>query len=96
MFVRLEGDVAILAQKGVFKTADLYEWNGRLFAAHGGGYVQIMESGGTSKDGVNVINLVSDRALFRDQFGRLAVAAGPGTTALKIEPGDKLRLIPAS
>lgn len=82
MFKRLEGDTAILKVGGVYKTADLYERDGKLFAAALGGYVRLYDSGATSKDGLNVDTIASDAPLYRDRFGRLCTAPGEGREAL--------------
>jgi hypothetical protein len=86
MFKRLEGDTAILRINGVYKVADLYEHNGRLFAATSGGYVRLNENGTTSKDKLAIESLQIDTALFRDRFGRLCVTGG-GDRA-QIPPGN--------
>lgn len=72
-FKLLDGETAILQQGGVFKQADLYEWDGKLFAKHGGGFIRLKENGSTSKDGINIEMLMLDKILYKDRFGRLCV-----------------------
>lgn len=75
-FKQLDGETAILQQGGVFKQADLYEWDGKLFAKFGAGFIRLKENGSTSKDGVNLELLCLDVPLRRDRFGRLCVSGG--------------------
>jgi hypothetical protein len=76
MFKKLEGDTAILAQKGVFKQVDLYEWRGDLFAKWGGGYIRLTVTGGTSIPDVILLSLATDQPFGSDQFGRLTMRIG--------------------
>lgn len=82
MFKRLEGDTAVLWSGGVFKQADLYEWQGGLFAAAAGGFVRLAADGSTSKPGVNLKHLTTEAPLFKDRFGRLATQPGEGRAPL--------------
>jgi hypothetical protein len=75
-FRKLEGDLAILRQSGVFKEAPLYEWDSYLFAAHSGGYVKLHANGTTSKNGLYFDLLKYEPILYSDRFGRLAIAPG--------------------
>lgn len=72
MFNKLEGDAVILQQNGVFKEADLYEWSGGLYAKASGGFVRLKADGTTTKSGVRIEHMETDRHLFRDRFNRLA------------------------
>ena len=81
-FKKLDGDTAIIQSRGVFKQADLYEWNGKLFVAASGGFIRLKENGSTSKDGIGFVELQIERELFRDRHGRLCVAAGTDRQAL--------------
>ena len=80
-FKLLDGETAILQQSGVFKQADLYEWDGKLFAKHGSGFIRLKENGSTSKDGINIEMLMLDAPLSKDRFGRLCVN-GAGVKSL--------------
>ena len=91
MFRKLEGDTALLVQGGVYKPADLYEMDGKLFAQASGGFVRLKTDGTTSKQGVAFHALTTEEPLFTDRFGRLCVAAGDGRTALA--PGQAQRLM---
>lgn len=85
MFKHIEGDVAILKQGGVYKTADLYEWRGGLYAKAAGGYVRLNANGTTTRDGVNIESLVCDKPLFKDRFGRIELTPGAGSKALMLD-----------
>jgi hypothetical protein len=82
MFRHLEGDQALVVLGGVYRVADLYERDGKLFAAISGGYVRINANGLTSKDKMRVESLVTEEPLYKDRFGRLCIAPGPGRDAL--------------
>ncbi len=86
-FKKLEGETAIVATRGVFKQCDLYEWNGKLFAQHSGGYVRLKENGSTSKDGVQLIELQFDGELLKDRHGRLCTQPDEGRTLLSSTSG---------
>lgn len=75
-FKEITGETVVLSHGGVFRQADLYEWDGKLFAKHGTGYVRLKENGSTSKDGVNIEMLYFDGELRKDKFGRLRVTGG--------------------
>lgn len=90
MFKHLEGETAILVQGGVHKVADLYERDGKLFAAAAGGYVRLNANGTTSKDKLSIDTLALDAALHVDRFGRLCVAPGDGRKALSEPEAERL------
>jgi hypothetical protein len=90
MFKHLEGETAIVVSGGVYKVADLYERDGKLFAATAGGYVRINSNGTTSKDKLSVDTLAIDAALYVDRFGRLCVAEGDGRKALPDADASRL------
>lgn len=73
LFNKLEGDTVMLLQSGVYKPSELYEWGGALFAKAAGGYVRLRVNGTTSKDGVSLQHMETDKSLFSDKFGRLTL-----------------------
>lgn len=85
MFKPLEGDVAVIKQGGVFRTCELFEWRGGLYAKFGSGYVRLNENGSTTKDGVSIEMLATDLPLYRDRFGRLEVVGGNGSKRVMID-----------
>ena len=84
-FKALEGDTVLIVQGGVWKTADLYELDGALFAKFGSGFVRLRYNGTTSKDGVNFHDMATDRQLFQDAHGRLAVVEGSNRKPATLE-----------
>lgn len=86
MFRHLVGQTAVIRKKGVFKTCDLYEYKGMMFAAFGGGFVRLNENGTSSVDHVELDNLSYDGELYRDRLGRLAVVNGEGYKRLTALP----------
>lgn len=85
MFKHLDGDVAVIRIGGIFKTADLYEWRGGLYAKFGGGYVRLNANGSTTKDGLSIEMLATDEPLYKDRFGRLEIVEGDGSKRVMIE-----------
>lgn len=90
MFKALEGETAILVQGGVYRTADLYERDGKVFAAVAGGYVRLYANGSTSKDKLSLDVLALDAKLYVDRFGRLCVSPGEGRKALEEPEVERL------
>lgn len=86
MFTLLEGDTAILADKGVYKVVALYEFRGGIYARHGAGFVRLYANGSTSKgDGVRVVEMHTDMVLAQDSFGRMVMQdARPGAAPLSL------------
>lgn len=72
-FIQSEGDVAIIANKGVYKQVDVYTRDGMLYAAWGGGYIRLKEDGSTSQATARVDHLDFEGELHRDDLGRLCV-----------------------
>lgn len=77
-FRPLEGDIAVLVQNGVYRQADLYEWDGKLFAKHGVGYVRLRANGTTSRDGIHMEYMEIETPLYADKLGRLTVTDRDG------------------
>jgi hypothetical protein len=92
MFKKLEGDTAMLVQGGVYKTTDLYEWAGKLFAKAAGGYIRLRKDGTTSKDGVRLEHMEIETPLFSDKFGRLATVNAGGYTPVAVTPEGRLQV----
>lgn len=76
VFKQVDGDSVILQSRGVFTQAELYERDGELYAKISGGFVRLYKSGGTSKDKVSIVQIISDINFHEDKFGRLCA---PGT-----------------
>ena len=87
MFEQLTGDSAVLAQGGVYRTCDLYAFQGGLYARYGAGFVRLYANGSTSKDGLMVVHLVTDRQLYADKFGRLTGTGGNPVDLLALTKG---------
>jgi len=89
MFKHIEGETVILVQGGVYKVADLYERESKLFAAIGGGYVRLYANGTTSKDKMHIDALMLDGPLYKDRLGRLCTNHGKE----RVLVDDKSRLL---
>lgn len=84
MFKKMNGDQALLVAKGTFKEADLFEFQGGLFAKHGSGYVRLKANGSTSKPGVDFCHLETEAELWSDPFGRISVTNRDGYKPLSL------------
>lgn len=89
-FQELEGDVAILVSNGVYKQCKLFTRNGYLFAQVAGGFVRLMRDGSTSNAKFRLDTLITEKSLFQDGFGRLAVEELP--KARLLDESQVLRL----
>jgi hypothetical protein len=89
-FKHLEGEAAVLVERGVYKQADLYQRDAHLYAKSSGGFVRLCADGSTSKPTVRLETLSFDGALFKDTFGRLLTAELPGSKAIAQDVRQKL------
>lgn len=85
MFRELTGDTAVIAHRGTYRVAQLFEWQNGIYARIGNGYVRLYHNGTTSRDGFRLIHMTWDRPLFADKFGRLTTTGNdpiplPGVT----------------
>lgn len=97
MFKRIDGDEALIVQKGVYLAADLYEMDGGLFAKAKGGFIRLKADGSTSHSDVRVQKLITDRPLFCNRFSQLCTQDGEGRkeVAALPTPDDKAIVGPA-
>jgi hypothetical protein len=86
----IEGESAMLVEKGVYKPADLYEMDDYLFAKVGSGFVRLDANGGTSKPSAKLHKLMYEGPLYKDQLGRLCVSPGAKRAALESNVQQKL------
>lgn len=70
-FKLIEGEYAIVSMSGTFKQVPLAERNGLLYAAVGGGYVQLRHDGSTSKDKLRLDEMSWEGTLAMNRFGKL-------------------------
>lgn len=92
MFAKIEGDQALLVQNGLYKPADLYEFDGGLYAKIGSGYARLKANGSTSKDGVMIKHLQISAELFKDQFERIQIKKRKGSKPFVLSEGGALSL----
>ena len=74
-FNPLEGRVLLVAS-GVYKQADLFERDSRIFAKHGTGYIALMGSQQTSKNKVHWRDIELDQ-LTEIRIGKLVLSREP-------------------
>lgn len=89
-FKEIEGDAAIIASRGVYRQAQLYTFDGHLYARSGSGFIRLAVDGSTSKADTRIVRLITDIVLYRDQLGRLSVTAAPGAKPI---PGETLQAL---
>ena len=70
-FKPMPGETVVLVQNGTYKQADVFEWNGRVFAKFGAGFIRLRRDGSTSKDGVRVEYFYTESDIYRDALGNL-------------------------
>lgn len=73
LFHVLEGDAVILFRKGTFRQSEVYQRKGELYAKHAGGFIRLMDGGGTSVPGVVWEDLQTTAKHERGAFGRLVL-----------------------
>lgn len=71
MFKEIVGDSVLLRHNGTFRVSPLYTYRGGVYAKFGAGYVRLRVDNTTSKDGVFVEFVESDKIVSHDRFGRL-------------------------
>lgn len=71
LFQKVDGEAAIVVERGVYKQGDLYTRDGYLYAATKGGYVRLFEDGSTSVASCRLETLTWSGRLGRDPQGRL-------------------------
>lgn len=91
MFKQLTGQSAVVRNRGVYRTCDLYEFRGQMFAKYGSGFVRLNANGSSSLDGLALELLAYEGSLFQDKFGRLCVTAGDGFKELVAQPDGSIQ-----
>lgn len=84
MFQKIEDDEAVIVENGVYRTAEVYEYNGGLYLRAKGGFVRLKADGSTSASRVRLECLHRDGPLFRDRFGRIRVSPNEGSKAISL------------
>ncbi len=82
LFVEVEGEAAILVERGVYKQVPVFKRNGFLYAKASGGFVRLYADGSTTKAHCRLDTLTWDGALFRDSLGKLCSQEVSGATPL--------------
>lgn len=90
LFKQIEGESAVLYERGVFKQTDLFSRDGFLYAKAAGGFVRLYADGSTSRAHVKIDTLAFGGVLFRDKLGRLCDASVAGASALAQPEAVKL------
>ena len=92
LFQPLEGDVAVIVERGVFRQCDLYQRAGFLFAKVGSGFVRLHEDGSTSKAHCRLETLATDLPVLRNDLGRLVLPDVAGARPIRDERREMLSL----
>lgn len=92
MFTPVDGALAVLNDKGVFKEALVYARRGVLYARYGVGYVRLYSRGETTKPGVSLSSLAWEGDLYETKFGMLCLPHVEGSRQLAESRVDQLLL----
>lgn len=71
----IDDAVVILRSKGVYKQVKAYERNGRLYAAHGSGFISLSHSGTSAPN----ISVDAFEFGFEPEYNKLGYMYKPGT-----------------
>lgn len=82
LFVEVEGEAAILVERGVYKQVPVFTRNGFLYAKAGGGFVRLYADGSTTKPNCRLDTLTWDGPLCRDGLGKLCSPEAVGSKPL--------------
>lgn len=92
-FQKVEGDGAVVVERGVYRQVELFSRAGYLYVKLGSGFVRLMADGSTSKLGgsLRLVYLSYDGPLGRDELGRLTQAdALEASTVLQAHERQRL------
>jgi hypothetical protein len=89
-FKQLEGDEAIIYNKGLYKPLPLYSWRGALFVKVNGGFARLHSDGSVGSVQGKLIELHYSGSLHKDDLGRLCTSEAERTTALAQPEHQKL------
>lgn len=86
MFKRLDDDEALIVERGVYKSAEVYSGpGGGLFVKAKGGFVRLKADGSTSHDSVRMQMLQRNSTLYQDRFARLCAVPGENTKEVELQ-----------
>lgn len=92
MFQKVEGETAILVDRGVYRQVDVYVRDGGLYARFGTGFIRLYADGSTSHPYSRLETLAYDGPLYRDRLGRLTQKGGEGHRAITVADDGRLRI----
>lgn len=92
-FKHIEGEAAVIIERGIYRQTDLYERNGFLYAKIGTGFVRLFADGSTTKAKARLDAMSWEGNLARDGLGRLCRPTVSGSTPL---PGDRQQALIAA
>lgn len=92
-FKQIEGEAAVIVERGVYRQVDVYERDGYLYTKLGTGFVRLYADGSTTKAHCRLDTISFDGALYRDTLGRLCTSGVTG--GKKLEATVQQRLLGA-
>ena len=93
LFQEVEGEVAVVVERGVYRQVPLYTRDGYLYGKIGAGFVRFYADGSTTKAPCRLDAMTWDSTqLFRDKLGRLCTADVGGAKPLDNDKRDRLLL----
>lgn len=90
-FQQIEGEAAVIVERGVYRQVDVYQRDGYLYAKFGSGFVRLYADGSTTKAHCRLDTLSFEGALYKDALGRLC--GSPMAGAKKLDAPAHQRLL---
>lgn len=88
-FLPLEGDAAVLIDRGLYRQVPLATRDGYLYAKLAGGYVRLMADGSTTRPGVS-LDFMSYSGPLAQRLGRLCTPEVEGAKRLEGSAAQRL------
>lgn len=93
LFQEVEGEVAVIVERGVYRQVPLYTRDGYLYGKLGAGFVRLYADGSTTKTACRLDTMTWDGTqLCRDKLGRLCTADVGDAKPLAEDSRDRLLL----
>lgn len=94
LFQHVEGETAIIVERGVYRQVDVYIRDGILYAKSGSGFIKLNADGSTTKSHARLETLTWDGSpLAKTLYGALCENSRPG--AKQLQAPEQLKLLGA-
>lgn len=93
LFQEVEGEVAVIVEKGVYQQVPIYTRDGYLYAKKGSGFVRLYGDGSSTRAACRLDSMTwGDVQLYEDRFGRLCTGSVDGAKPLGNTKNNRLLL----